>query len=370
MSNRTHTPLTERARLTGALVVGNAALALLGGLTAPAHAAGPPTGAAPCLPGLGIGLVDVPAGADPRAQTYLVAHVRPGATLRRRFQVCNGTTTPVTVALYPAAATIGGGAFTVPPGRTGNDLTSWITVDPPTATLAVGQRLLATATLHVPAQAVTGEGYAALLAELPATRSAAGMTVVDRTGLRVYLDVGPGGDPVSDFTIDSLQATRDRSGIAHVLALVHNTGARALDLHGVLDLTGGPGSQNAGPFPARVGTTIAPHGSAPVDITLSAAIRSGPWTATLSLASGALTRQAHGALSFPDRSDSHTLAVPARPGSTGPHRGVLIGLALALLLLVLLLLLLARRSRRRRGEPPPRTPPATGLPDGVRPATG
>ena len=364
-------------RLTAALLLGSAAVVLLGSAAVPARADTAPADTAPaapapavstpaCQPGLGIGLVDVTPGADPRARTYLVAHVRPGATLRRHFQVCNGTTAPVTVALYPAAATIGGGAFTVPTGRTGNDLSSWTSIDQPDVTLAAGQRLIATATIHVPTNAVAGERYAALLAELPPVPGSAGMMVVDRTGLRVYLDVGPGGDPASDFSIDSLQATRDGNGVSHVLALVRNTGARALDLHGVLDLTDGPGSQSAGPFPARLGTTIAPHTSEPVDITLSAAVRGGPWTAALSLTSGGLTRQARGALRFPDLSDSRAGIVPAAPAHGGGYRNWLIGLALALL--VLLLALLFRLWRRRNDNPP--STPLVPQPHPVPAATG
>ena len=376
MSDRAGARRTAGPWLTAALVLTSAAVTLLGGAlpalaeastTAPTTA--PTTASTPaCQPGLGIGLVDVTGGADPRARTYAVAHVHPGARFSRRFQVCNGSTAPVTVALYPAAATIGGGSFTVPTGRTGNDLSSWITVDPPTATLAVGQRLIATATFAVPSDAVAGERYAALLAELPptaGTAASAGMAVVNRTGVRVYLDVGPGGNPVSDFSIDTLQATRDSRGVAHVLATVHNTGARALDLHGVLQLTGGPGSQSAGPFPARLGTTIAPHTSEPVDITLGAAIRGGPWTAALALTSGELSRQARGVLSFPDLDSAVTVAVPAQPLRSAPHRSALIGIALALLALLLALMfwLWRRRHHDASGTPrPPRTPGMRVLP--------
>ena len=42
-----------------------------------------------------------------------------------------------------------------------------------------------------------------------------------------------------------------------VLATVHNTGGRALDMNGTLQLPAGPGGLSAGPFPANLGVTLA-----------------------------------------------------------------------------------------------------------------
>ena len=328
-----------------ALLLGVALLVagLPGGVgAAPAFADTPPAG---CQPGLGVGLVEVPTNTtDPRAQDYIVDHVAPGSTFTRRFQVCNGTTAALPVQLYPAAAVIAGGGFSVGEGHATNELSQWITISPSQATLAPGGRLIATATFTVPRGAVAGERYAALLAELPATPNPTGVRLLQRAGVRVYLSAGPGGDPVSDFTVDSLQAQRRTDGTSTVLAVVHNTGQRAVDLHGGLQLSGGPGGLNAGPFPAQLGTTLKPGDSAPVTIVVDKAITGGPWHAVVDLVSGQLDRKAAAELSFPGLPGVVSPAVKAHPVLPYQDRKVLIPIAAGLvLLLVLLLALLASR---------------------------
>jgi hypothetical protein len=305
-----------------------------------------------CAPGLGVGLVDVPKGTkDPRAQTYVVDHVRPGATLHRRYQVCNGTRQPMTVRLYAGAAAVNSGAFRVVEGYAGNELSRWITVNPGTITVAPGQRLLAEATITVPTDATQGERYAALLAELPPRRGPGGVQVANRVGVRVYLDVGTGGAPVSDFRVDSLQASRTADGTPVVTAQVHNTGARALDMTGGLRLSNGPGGLSGGPFPAELGTTLAPGDTEPVTVVLDRAISGGPWTATLTLKSGLLERRAQAQISFPVGSGAAAEPVPAREIPLAQDRKILVPLAWGLIfLLALLLLVIGLLTSRRRAE--------------------
>jgi MYXO-CTERM domain-containing protein len=268
-------------------------------LLAPVHAGAAPAPA--CSKGLGVGLVEVPTSTrDPRAQNYVIDHVAPGAHFSRRFQVCNGTAKPIAVQLYPGAAQIAEGGFRIIEGRAGNELSSWITIDPPQATLQPGQRLLARATFTVPKDAERGERYAVLLAELPPQRNATGVSISSRIGVRVYLDVGPGGAPKSDFVVDSLQAGRDTDGTGLVTAKVHNTGKRALDMTGSLTLKDGPGGVSGGPYPATVGTTLAPGQTEPVLVHIKGSVVSGPWTVRLSLRSGLLERRVEAGLTFPD----------------------------------------------------------------------
>jgi hypothetical protein len=289
-----------RSRTTAVAVAFAAALASL-----PAQ---PAASAAACAPGLGIGLVEFPAGnRDPRAQNYVIDHVAPGARFSRRFQVCNGTTAPVTVQLYAAAAAVTDGAFELADGRTQNELSGWVSVAPAQLTVAPGQRALARATFTVPAQAESGERYAVLLAELPPAPDAQGVAVSRRVGIRVYLDVGPGGAPRTDFVVDSLQASRTLDGKGQVTAQVHNTGARALDITGSLTLRDGPGGLSGGPYAARLGSTLAPGETHPVVVPIDNAVADGPWTAQLVLRSGLLERRVEAPLTFPDA-----------PGADGP----------------------------------------------------
>ena len=75
-------------------------------------------------------------------------------------------------------------------------------------------------------------------ATTPATGD--GITQVNRVGIRLYLSIGPGGPPAANFTIGSVTAKRTRDGHPMVLATVHNTGGRALDMNGTLRLREGP----------------------------------------------------------------------------------------------------------------------------------
>jgi hypothetical protein len=72
--------------------------------------------------------------------------------------------------------------------------------------------------------------------------------LINSVGLRIYLDIGPGGEPPSDFQINDLAGARTTSGTPEVVADAHNTGGRALDMTGSMSLTNGPGSLSAGPL--------------------------------------------------------------------------------------------------------------------------
>lgn len=307
-------------------------------LLAPTAAFAASAAPSPCPRGIGIGLVEVPRGTkDPRAQEYVIDHVKPGARFSRRFQVCNGNSDPVTVLLYPGAATLAGGSFRIEAGHATNELTSWISIEPTSLSLRPGERGFARASFVVSPQAEAGERYAVLLAELPAKPGTAGIPLGSRVGVRVYLDVGPGGAAKSDFAVDSLQASRTVDGKGEVTAQVHNTGKRALDFTGSLSLRDGPGGQTGGPYAARLGTTLAPGETEPVTVAIDSAVADGPWTAQLSLRSGLLERRVQAQLTFPHAPGTVGPAVDVEKLSTAsdneirPGRTLFVGLGLAAL---------------------------------------
>ena len=304
-----------------------------------------------CPPGIGIGLLQFPRDRqdDPRAQSYVIDHVAPGTTFTRRFQVCNGTSGRITAQLYAAAADVRDGAFSLADARQGNDLSRAITVDPPTLTLDAGRAGAASATFRIPRDAQEGEQYAVIYAEL-AGPPGGPVKTTSRAGIRVYLSIGRGGEPASDFVIDSLQAVRQPDGTPAVLAEVTNTGARALDLRGELRLTDGPGGLAGGPFPADVGTTLGIGDTAPVTVPLDPAIRGGPWTATLTLRSGLLERQARAQITFPDEAGAEAEPVVAETLSPGEDPKILVPIAGSLILLIILALLWWLIVRRRSKE--------------------
>jgi hypothetical protein len=281
-----------------------------------------PAGAATATPrpasagGIGLRLLEAPAdaGNDPRARLYLVDHLAPGAVIHRRIEVSNTTASTAHISLYPAAASIQEGSFLGAAGHTPNDVSSWTSVDPETSDLPAGGLATATVTILVPSDAAPGERYGVVWAEV---RSAPGGGViqVSRVGIRIYLSVGPGGAPAADFTIDSLIAERAPSGEPTVLATVHNTGGRALDMNGTLKLLSGPGGLSAGPFEANLGTTLAIGDTGSVTITLDEEIPAGPWDARITLRSGLLERTAAAIITFPVAGAAPSVRTsPVRPG--------------------------------------------------------
>jgi hypothetical protein len=259
---------------------------------------------------VGIRLLDAPRSRsnDPRAHLYVVDHVNPGATLTRRVELSNRTSKPVRLSLYAAGADVQQGRFRFLDGRTPNELASWAAVQPAQVRLPPGTTAPATLTISVPPTAAAGERYAVVWAELATSGAAGGgVSAINRVGVRVYLSVGAGGEPPSDFIIESLAAQRAADGRPVVAAQVRNTGGRALDLSGELRLAGGPGGLRAGPFAAQLGTTLGLGETEPVLVPLDRAIPPGPWQARITLRSGWVRRTARATITFP--------ANPGPPGA-------------------------------------------------------
>ena len=338
------------SRRTGPVLASLTVLLLLcAGPVAAAPQAAPP-GAPPAaaeVGGIGLRLIDLPASAnqDPRARLYITDHVAPGTTITRRIEVSNTTRTAVTIGLYAAAASIVDGSFLGAGGSTANDLSTWTAVTPASAPIATNAKLTATVTITVPKDAAPGEQYGVVWAEARTPpKDNSGVTQVNRVGIRLYLSVGPGGAPAANFTIDSLTASRSAAGVPSILAQVHNTGGRALDMGGSLLLRSGPGGLNAGPFPASLGVTLAIGMTEPVTVVLDKQLPAGPWDAQITMRSGLVERVAKATLTFPASGSGPAVAVAAaRPVWLYP------GLAAGTALVVGALgTLLYRRPRLRR----------------------
>ncbi|GAA2990445.1 hypothetical protein GCM10010519_25130 [Streptomyces lactacystinicus] len=298
---------------------------------------------------IGIRLLDAPENRrdDPRAQAYIVDHVAPGTTVERRVEVTNESSTPMHVSVYAAAATITKGRFTFAADRTPNELTGWTSLDTTELDLAPSGTAQVRTTVRVPKNASAGERYGVVWAQTgnPADRSH-NLAFLGRVGVRMYIDVGPGGEPPSDFTIEQVTPTRARDGRKEVHARIRNTGGRALDIGGSLSLTDGPGGLRAGPFPARSGTTVAPGSLAEAVVPLDVQLPDGRWNAELTLRSGLV-----------ERSTRVTVTFPTAPGSSGAAEASTVQpgyfptpvvAVLSTLAFAVLGLLLPRFRRRRR----------------------
>jgi hypothetical protein len=133
---------------------------------------------------LGLRLLDQPS-------RYLVATVAPGEQLRHRVEISNTTTQPLEVQLYAAAASADGpGGFDFAPDRTPNELSGWTAVRPSSVQVDAGDRAVAEVEIVVPESAAPGERLAVVWAE-QAGSSGAGLTLVSRVGVRMYVEVAP-----------------------------------------------------------------------------------------------------------------------------------------------------------------------------------
>lgn len=294
----------------------------------------------------GIRLVDVPVAwrNDPRARIYVVDHLKPGMTIKRRIEVSNKSAVPLRIDLYTASALIKDSRFLFGPARTPNELTRWIRVKPGSVDLAAHTKSMADVTLTVPRTAQSAERYAVVWAEsraLADERHNVGST--HRVGVRIYLDVGPGGDPLPDFVIQKMTGARDKQGRPSVTAVVHNLGRRVMDvMSGQLTLTDGPGGISAGSFRIPPGTTFSGYQTGTITIPLEPRLPDGPWKARLELRSGPALRSATATV---------ILSMPKQPTSYKLYYLIGAAAALVLIALVTTVLLLVRRRRRDRKDP-------------------
>ena len=279
----------------------------------------------PTPPVFGIRLVDVPVDAanNPRAYRYIIDHLNPGTTIHRRVQIANLSPWAARITLYPDAATIRDGSFVGDSGEARSYLTTWISLSQHSVSLAPQARAMVTVTIRVPRTASTGNLYGVIWAQETnrgKTRSGVNIIETNRVGVRIYLNVGPGGPSPVNFNITSIRGTRSPHGQFLVVAQVHNTGGQAIDAAGTLKLTDGPGGLSAGPYKEQA-VTLAPGQSQPITVVMPKEMPKGSWLATIDETSGITQRSAQATINF----------YPAPPNRR-------LHLILAVVLIVLLLL--------------------------------
>ena len=263
---------------------------------------------------IGIRILDVPSKAqdDPRAKLYIVDHLAPGTTIDRRIEIHDGSASGSTVELYAAGASIDTDAFIGSAGRTANELSSWTSVTPGVSSIGADSTVTAVVSIRIPADASPGERYGVIWAESRAGANGDGIIEVSRVGIRMYISVGPGGAPAADFVIETLRAETGLDDHRVVVASVRNTGGRALDLSGSLELEGGPAGLRSGPFPAELGSTLPVGATGPVRVVIDARIPPGPWDTTITLHSGLIERRASASITFPDSGSGASVRVRGR----------------------------------------------------------
>jgi len=105
--------------------------------------------------------------------------------------------------------------------------------------------------------------------------------------------------------------------VPSIVADVHNTGGRALDMSGNVEFADGPGGLRAGPFPVQLGVTLAIGATEPLTIPLDTAMPAGPWHVTITLHSGLVGGSAQAWLMFPEVGAAPTVPVLAHSSGRG-----------------------------------------------------
>ena len=289
-------------RFLGAFMLAAAVLTVAAAALTPALAGSAQAVSKPPPPVFGIRLVDVPVDAadNPRAYRYIIDHLNPGITIHRRVQVANLTPWAARITLYPDAASIRGGSFVGDAGQVRSYLTTWITLSQSSVSLAPHARAMVTVTIRVPRTASTGNLYGVIWAqETSLGKTSGGVNILEtnRVGVRIYLNVGPGGPPPVNFDITSIRGTRSARGQFLVVAQVNNTGGQAIDTVGTLKLSNGPGGLSAGPYKEQA-VTLAPGQSQPITVVMPKEMPKGSWLATIDETSGITQRSAQATINF------------------------------------------------------------------------
>ena len=211
----------------------------------------------------------------------------------------------------------------------------------PEVTLGPGASVMDMVTIGVPAGATRGEHYGVIWVQQAADARATGgfqVKVVNRVGIRIYLAVGQGGAPPTNFAITSITGHRSAKGQPSLIADVDNTGGRAVDLNGTASLTAGPGGTSAGPFPGKQIITLAPGQSGPMSFTPPKSLPDGPWQAKVTMVSGLTVSTRTQTIEFGVLASSAGLPMMAWAG-------------IAVVLVLVIAFFVVRRARRHRQVP-------------------
>ena len=289
-------------RSLGAFMLAAAVLTVAAAALTPALAGSAQTVSKPPPAVFGIRLADMPVDEadNPRAYRYIIDHLNPGTTIHRRVQVANLTPSAARITLYPDAAIIRDGSFVGGVGQTVSYLTTWITLSRHSVSLAPHARAMVSVTIQVPRTASPGNLYGVIWAQETSpgkTKTGVNIIEVNRVGIRIYLNVGPGGPSPVNFDVTSIRGTRSAHGQFMVVAQVNNTGGQAIDAAGTLKLTNGPGGLSAGPYHEPT-VTLAPGQSQPITVVMPKEMPKGSWLATIDETSGITQRSAQATIDF------------------------------------------------------------------------
>jgi hypothetical protein len=223
----------------------------------------------------------------------------------RSLTVTNDSGAPAHVELYASGAAVGDGGFTLV-DDTDAPIARWATVEPASLDLAPAASAMARLRIAIPDDARDGERYGVVWAQVGAGDDDA-QAVVNRVGVRIFVLVGGG---TSDLQIESMTPRRDAGGNAIVELALANTGDRAVDVTGALQLDDDVHDSEPTAAVAFV-PTVAPGATTSAVVAFDEDVANGPWEAMATLEANGRTLRAHAQLTFPAADGGRGDAVPA-----------------------------------------------------------
>lgn len=312
-------------------------------LTSPSEAGAavttPPT-TQPSSGGIGVRLLQGPLSLarDPRAHEYIIDHLHAGTTIKRDIEVSNTTTSVQHVTVYAGGAQIVHDTFV--PGRD-NALVGWTHVRPGSIEMQPQSSQTVQITIAVPQTAPSRESYAVVWAQVSGAVN--GINEVNRVGVRIYLDVGSGGNPQTTFVVGPLSVRRASNGHPVISATVQNRGVRAIDVNGSLTMRYRAGNLTAGPYGLARALTIPSGSSGGVSVT-TPRLPPGQWRASLKVTADTVSQVQSGTVAIGPRL---RMILPSSGGSSTPY---VIGGVVALLVVILGAGTIVFRRRRSRAQ--------------------
>ena len=136
-----------------------------------------------------VGIRAVPTASSTDDRGFFVEEAAKGSTIVRHVAVSNRTDAPVRVRLYAGPAEMQGDNFVFADRGEASEATRWTRVTPGTVDVQPGREVRAKVRITVPDGAKVGDHFAVVWAEL-SNGEEAGLNVVNRVGVRLYLTVG------------------------------------------------------------------------------------------------------------------------------------------------------------------------------------
>lgn len=278
---------------------------------------------------------------DERASRYIVDHVVPGSTLERDVTIGNDGDAPVDVELSVGGSEIVEHRLVFDDEGTGveREIVEWAQLPRDRVTVAPRESVTVPVELVVPPDAEDGERYGVVWAAVRSTSTGAA-TVVNRVGVRIYLSVGDGPAPPSDFTVDLVAAGRADDGAPYLDVTLSNVGGRAVEPQGTVTFAGKAGE-------IEPGFTLTPADSGELRVRFDDdAARADAGEVDVVLGANGVDRRATAEVAFPTTPGRRAGPVVAEPVGAGDRARTLpTAIAAAMAAVVAVTAARARRGR-------------------------